>query len=83
MDDTVERQRRFKKRMYKAGFKQTIVWVKRKEGKMPEKMSTAEFVRQIKKITAKMNEETLTPLFNLLIKIAKSKKEEEKLKKNK
>jgi hypothetical protein len=43
MDDTVaERQRKYKERMYKAGFKQSIVWVKRREGKTPEKMSMAE-----------------------------------------
>jgi len=82
MDNTTaERQRKYKERMYKAGFKQTIVWVKRKDGKKPEKMSMAEFVRQLKKLTSGMDRETLTRLFNLLIKIAKSKKEEEKLKK--
>jgi len=82
MDNTItERQRKYKQRMYKAGFKQIMVWVKRKEGKTPEKISMAEFIIQLKKLTAKMDGETLTKLFNLLIKIVKSKKEEEKLKK--
>jgi hypothetical protein len=69
--------------MYKAGFKQSIVWVKRKEGKTPVKMNTAEFVKQIKELTAGMSGEALTRLFSLLIKITKAKKEEAKLRKKK
>jgi len=84
MDNTTtERQRKFKKRMYKAGFKQVVVWVKRKEAKTPEKMSISEFVRQLKKLTGRMDTEILTKQLNLFIEIIKAKKEEEKLKKNK
>ncbi|GBU27612.1 hypothetical protein R84B8_01146 [Treponema sp. R8-4-B8] len=46
MDYTVtERQRRYRERLYKAGFKQIFVWVKRKEEKTSEKMSMTEFVK--------------------------------------
>jgi hypothetical protein len=82
MDNTVtERQRRYRERLYKAGFKQTFVWVKRKERKAPERMNMAEFVRELKKQTTGMNGENLTRLLNLFIKIARAKKEEVKLKK--
>ena len=79
MDDTKERQRKFKKRMYKVGFKQSIVWVKRKEEKLPEKLSVTEFVKKLRKITADMNDEKFNKLLKMFIKIAKAKKEEEKL----
>jgi len=83
MDNTAERQREYKKRMYKAGFKQTIVWVKRKEEKQPVKLSFTEFVKQLRKLTSGMNEEKINKLLKMFIKIAKAKKEEEKLRKNK
>jgi len=83
MDDTAERQRRYRERLYKAGFKQAYVWVKRKEGKTPVKTSMAEFVRQIKKLTAGMGGENLTRLLNLLMKIAKGRAEEVKLREKK
>jgi G:T-mismatch repair DNA endonuclease (very short patch repair protein) len=82
-ETTAERQRAYKERLYKAGFKQTMVWVKRKEAKMPEKISIANFVKQLKELTAGLSEEALTQLLKLLIKIAKGKKEEAKLKKKK
>jgi hypothetical protein len=79
MDSTTERQRRYRERLYKGGFKQIFVWVKRKEGKTPVKMSMVEFVRVLKKLTTGMSEENLTRLLNLLLKIAKGRKEEVKL----
>jgi hypothetical protein len=51
MDNTTERQRRYRERLYKGGFKQIFVWVKRKEGKTPVKMSMVKFVRVLKKLT--------------------------------
>ena len=81
MDDTKERQRKFKKRMYKAGFKQNIVWLKRKEERLPEKLSVTEFVKKLRKITADMNDEKFDKLLKMFLKIAKAKKEEEKLRK--
>jgi len=83
MDNTTERQREYKERMYKAGFKQTIVWVKRKEEKQPVKLSFTEFVKKLRKLTTGMKEEKVNNLLKMFIKIAKSKKEEEKLRKNK
>jgi flagellar biosynthesis/type III secretory pathway protein FliH len=83
MDNTAERQRRYRERLYKAGFKQAYVWVKRKEGKTPVKMNMAEFVRQLKKQTTGMNEKHLTRLLNLMLKIAKGRKEEVKLREKK
>lgn len=83
MDSTTERQRRYRERLYNAGFKQIYVWVKRKEGKAPVKMNTAEFARQLKKHTDGMSGENLTRLLNLLIKIAKGRKEEVRLREKK
>jgi hypothetical protein len=83
MDNTTERQREYKDRMYKAGFKQTIVWVKRKEEKQSLKLSFTEFVKKLKKLMSGMDEEKINKLLKMFIKIAKAKKEEEKLRKNK
>jgi len=80
MDNTItERQRRYRKRLYEAGLKQAYVWIKRKEGNIPKKMSMTEFVRQLKKRTEGMDKETLRAMLNLFIKIANGKKEEAKL----
>jgi predicted transcriptional regulator len=82
MDNTVtERQRRYRERLYKAGFKQIFVWVKRKEVKKPIKMNMSEFVSQLKKLTAEMDKDRLTRLLDLFIKITKARKEEVKLRK--
>jgi hypothetical protein len=83
MDTTTERQRRYRERLYKAGFKQIYVWIRRKEGKTPVKMSVAEFVRLLKKQTAGTDGESLTRLLNLLLKIAKGRTEEVKLREKK
>ena len=76
-----EKQRRFKDRMYKAGFKQMILWVKREGRKKPAKMTKAEFVKNLKKLTAGWDEGSLPQLYSLLIKIIKGKKEADRLKK--
>jgi hypothetical protein len=76
-----ERQNKYRKRMYKAGFKEVRFWVKRKEEKIPGKISTAKFIRQIKMLTVGMDEILKTRLFNQILKIIKGKKEEVKMKK--
>jgi len=80
MYTNTEKQRRFKEKLYKAGFKQMILWVKRKEVKQPNKMTQAEFLRNLKKLTAAWDEKNLTQLYCMLIKIAKGKKEAERIK---
>jgi len=82
MDNTInERQRKYRERLYRAGFKEVRAWVKRKETKILKKSNMNEFVRAIKKETAGMSETTLARLLNLLIKIANGRKEEVKLRK--
>jgi len=78
-----EKQRRFKEKMYKAGFKQVFLWVKRKEDKKLVKMTNAGFLKNLKRLTAGWDEDSLEQLYFLLIKIIKGKKEVLKLKKRK
>ena len=80
VDTNNERQRRFKEKMYKAGFKQMILWVKREGAKKPAKMTQAEFFKRLKKLTDGWDGESLPHLYSLLIKITKGKKEAERLK---
>jgi len=76
-----EIQRKFKEKMYKAGFMQIIVWVKRKESRPPARMTHAEFAKNLKKLTAGWDGDSLSRLYCLLIKITKGKKEAARLKK--
>ena len=81
MDNTItERQRRYRERMYKAGFKELRIWVKRSEPKQ-EKISMAEFVQRLKRLTVGWENGEISRLLNLIIKITKGKKEERKLRK--
>ena len=75
-----EKQRRFKEKMYEAGFKQMILWVKRKETRQTAKMTRREFVKSLNKLTYGWDEGSLTRLYCLLIKVAKGKKEAARLK---
>jgi len=82
MDNPQERQRRFKAKMYKAGFKQLIVWVLRKEQKHSE-ISMKEFVEKLKIMVADWDSGKISELLHLFLKITKSKKKEEKLRNKK
>ena len=74
-----EIQRRFKEKMYRAGFKQIILWVKRKEPKQAAKMGRGEFAKRLGKLTGGWDEGSLSELHSLLIKIIKGKKEAAKI----
>jgi G:T-mismatch repair DNA endonuclease (very short patch repair protein) len=74
-----ERQKDFKHRMYKAGFKQTIVWVERKEEKQPKKLSFIEFEKKFKKLADGMDEKKLDRLLKTFLKITKAGREVEKI----
>jgi hypothetical protein len=78
-ENTTERQREFKDRMYKAGFKQTIVWVERKETKQTKKLSFSEFEKKFSKMTAEMSDEKIGRLLKMFHKITKAAKEVEKI----
>ena len=69
-----EKQRRYKQRMYEAGFKQFQVWIKRDEPK-EVKTDLEAFVRKMKKLTTGWSEEELPTLLHLLLKITEGKKE--------
>ena len=75
-----EKQKRFKAKMYKAGFKQINLWIRRKEPRQAVKMTQSEFIKNLKKLTAGWDEDSLTQLYSLLIKISKGKKEAARLK---
>jgi hypothetical protein len=77
---STKRQRKFKEKMYKAGLKQTILWVKRKESRPTAKMNQGEFIKNLKKLTDGWDKKDLPQLYDLLIKIIKGKKEADKLK---
>jgi len=80
-DNIAERQRKFKERMYKAGLKQIILWVKRIEKKRIAKIKQSEFLRRLRKLTAEWNDDDLSELFSLFIRIIEGKKEVIRLKK--
>jgi len=75
MTTNIERQRNFREKMYKAGFKQTSVWVKRKGEKYIKNMKRDNFMKRLGRITSGWTERDLSELYNLIIKIASAKKE--------
>jgi hypothetical protein len=77
-----EKQRRFKEKMYEAGFKQTIIWVKRKEAKYVE-MKNRDFMKRLETFISGWDDRDISELYNLFIKIAAAKKEVIKLRKTK
>ena len=79
MSTNTERQRRFKEKMYEAGFKQSILWVKRKETKRTGKIEQGEFMKKLAKNISEWSERDRSDLFNLFIKIMEAKKEVIKL----
>jgi hypothetical protein len=81
MLSNTEKQRKFKEKMYKAGFKQTIIWVKRKEVKYVVKMKNREFMKRLEKLISGWDSGDISDLYNLFIKIATAKREAIRLKK--
>jgi len=79
MLSNTEKQRKFKEKLYKAGFRQTIIWVKRKEVKYVVKIKNREFMKRLEKLTSGWDDRDLSDLYNLFIKIATAKKEVIKL----
>lgn len=69
-----EYQRKFKSRMYKAGFMQKQVWVKRNPEKQ-YKIDLDSFIKKLKRLTSGWSEASLSQLLNLFIKITEAKKE--------
>jgi len=75
MLSNAEKQRKFKEKMYEAGFKQIVIWVKRKEARYVVKMKHSVFMKRLEKLTSGWNDGDLSGLYNLFIKIASAKKE--------
>jgi GrpB-like predicted nucleotidyltransferase (UPF0157 family) len=74
-----ERQRKFKEKMYAAGYKQMQIWVRRNEtGKRTAGMDRQGFMKKLEALTAGWSEKRQSKLFGTLIKIAEAKKEEGK-----
>jgi len=68
--------------MYEAGFKQIIIWIKRKEVKHV-KMKNREFMKRLEKYISGWDDGDISELYNLFIKITAAKKEVIKLRKTK
>ena len=68
-------QRKFKEKMYNAGFRQAQVWVMRAPKRRDSALDQKTFVQKLKKLAAGMGEESQSLLYSLLIKIAEAKKE--------
>jgi hypothetical protein len=60
--------------MYKAGFMQKQVWVKRNPEKQ-YKIDLDSFIKKLKRLTSGWSEASLSQLLNLFIKITEAKKE--------
>jgi len=79
--DNKSRQKKFKSKMYNAGFRQIILWVKDKPNK--KKLSVKSFIEKIEKLLLKFNSDEQNKMICLIVNILESKKEAEKLKEKK
>jgi hypothetical protein len=71
---TAEKQRAFKERMYKAGYKQVQLWVPRNAGeKSKTHMDRNAFIRKIDELTVGLSPSKLSKLFNDIIRMVKEK----------
>jgi len=78
-----EKQRILRAKRYKGGLKPISLWVKRKESRPIAKIKQSEFIKILIKLTDGMDEDSLTGLYCLFIKIIKGQKEVAKLKRKK
>ena len=69
-------QRKFKDKMYAAGYKQMIVWVPRDSGKENKKIEQKIFIRRLTALTVGMSKTKLTRLYRDILVMVKDKKEE-------
>jgi hypothetical protein len=76
-DTNKERQRKFKLKMYNAGFKRIYFWIKDEPIKKFLKIEL--FIKKIEKLLSGLNLDEQSKLFDLIIKILEGKKEVLKL----
>jgi len=74
-----DRQRKFKSKMYDAGFKRIYFWVKEKATKKTVKIDTKTFIEKVTRLASKFGNEEQSSLFALIIKIVEGRKEVLKL----
>ena len=78
--DNSSYQRKFKEKMYNAGFQQKIVWVKKDQERKRFGLSKEVFFLKLEKLLFGFSKPEQGKLFNLVIKIIEGKKEVRKLK---
>ena len=71
---TVEKQRRYRERMYEAGYKPSTQWIKREEQKRV-KIGIEAFAKKMEKLTADWDAVRLSKHLHLLLSITEAKKE--------
>jgi hypothetical protein len=80
-DNNKDRQRKFKSKMYDAGFKRIYFWVKDRTTKKAPKMDKKTFVEKATQLASKLSSEEQSNLFALIIKVIEGRKEVLKLRK--
>ena len=76
-----ELQRRFKSRMYEAGFAQKTLWVKL--NRKFAKISMKAFIERLEKLSPRLGESEMPKLYDLFLQIMEGKLEKEAMKKGK
>jgi len=78
-DSNKERQRKFKEKMYDAGFKRIYFWVKKEKAEKGKKIGKEAFIKKAIQMAAKIDPDEQSKMFGLIIKILEGKKEALKL----
>jgi NAD(P)H-dependent flavin oxidoreductase YrpB (nitropropane dioxygenase family) len=69
-----ESQRKYKARMYEAGYKQVQVWTLRDPGKKPGRMDRNAFIRKVDELAAELSGPKRAKLYSGLIKSIEAEK---------
>jgi len=78
--DNKQRQKKFKEKMYNAGFKQITLWVKDRNKAKRKILSIESFLEKIERILLKFNMDEQNRMACLIMNILESKKEAAKIK---
>jgi len=77
--EDMERQRKFRGKMYAAGFKQVQIWVRRSPKKRESGMDQKTFIKKLEKLTTGMSESNQSLLYSLFLQIAEAKRRRSEL----
>jgi hypothetical protein len=70
-----ERSKAFRERMYAAGYKVRLIWVKREKSKSDVKLTRRDFLGRLGELTEELSDKQMSALYGEMLRVAKDKQE--------